>query len=315
MQKKLKIGPVKLKNRLLLAPLVDVSDLPFRVICRRAGAAMAYVEMLNISAILHSNKNAESLLVTSKNDRPSGVQITGKTIDEFNRVVPHVEKFDVVDINCGCPSIRITDNKSGSYLLRNPGKIGDMVKTLKDSGLTTTAKIRLGFRKNNVVKVAKILERSGADAITVHARLAFQGRDVPADWRWIEKVKKSVGIPVIGNGDIFTGEQAVKMLDICDGAMVARAAIGDPMIFDRMLHYVNTGKEKEFNVRKNMELFGEYLNMEGKQPRVSMSRIKSVGSHFIRNFPGAAENRAKLMRVKSMEQAVQLCDYISKNIA
>ena len=302
---KLSIGDVRLKNRLLLAPLVDVSDLPFRIVCRKAGAAMAYVEMLNISAILHANKNAERLLETSRGDSPSGVQITGKTVDEFERVVPHVEKFDVVDINCGCPSIRITDNGSGSFLLKNPGKIGEMVRALKDAGVTTTAKIRLGFKENNVIKVAKIIEKAGADAITVHARLAFHGRDVPADWKWIAKVKKSVGIPVIGNGDVFTGPQAEGMLDLADGAMVARAAIGDPFVFERMLHYLKTGKEREFDPRKNMRAFREYLELEKRRPGHGIGGVKSVGAHFVRGFPGAARARAELMKMKSIDEILK----------
>ncbi len=312
MTDRLRIGDVKLRNRLLLAPLVDVSDLPFRIICRRAGAAMAYVEMLNISAILHSNRNAQSLLRTSVEDSPSGVQITGRTVGEFERVVPHVEKFDVVDINCGCPSIKITENGSGSFLLRNPEKIGGMIKALKDAGVTATAKIRLGFSENNVLRVARAVERAGADAITVHARLAKHGSDVPADWKWIEKVKKSVGIPVIGNGDVRDGPSAEKMLDIADGAMIARAAIGDPLVFDRILHYLKKGREKEFDARRNMEIFVDYLEME-REGTADVGKVKRVGSKFIRGFEGAAKARDELMKKKSYEEINSLVARLMEN--
>jgi tRNA-dihydrouridine synthase len=272
---------------------------------------MAYVEMLNISAILHENRHTEDLMKTDRRDKPSGIQITGRTIEEFEKVVPYVEKFDVVDINCGCPSIKITDNGSGSFLLKNPGKIGDMVKTLKDAGLTVTAKIRLGFKENNVLKVAKVVERAGADAITVHARLANHGSDVPADWKWIGKVKGSVGIPVIGNGDVWDGPGAEKMLDLADGAMVARASIGDPLVFERILYYLKTGKEKEFDAKKNMRAFLGYLELEKKGGDEKMGRIKRVGSKFLRGFSGAAKAREQLMKKKTYDDLLSLAKELS----
>ena len=146
--KSLKIGPVRLKNRLFLSPMVDVTDLPYRLLCREAGAGIAYTEMLNIGSILHENTKTLNILKTCKEDSPVGLQITGKSVNEFEEVSKRKElsRFDLIDINCGCPSLRITGNDSGSFLLRNPDKIGEMIKTLKDAGFTTTVKIRLGFK-------------------------------------------------------------------------------------------------------------------------------------------------------------------------
>lgn len=303
--KSLSIGSIRLKNRLFLAPMVDVTDLPYRLICREQGAAMAYTEMINIGAILHENKKTQDMLKTSKDDSPSGVQITGPRVVEFKKVVPHLRSFDIVDINCGCPSIRITDNASGSYLLRTPHKIASYIRVLKDAGYTTTAKIRLGFKKNNALRVAKVVEKAGADALTVHARLSTDSYKVSADWKWIATIKKDIGVPVIGNGDVHDGASAARMLDVCDGAMVARAAIGDPRVFLRILQYMKTGEEKskEDDVKNNLNLFERYMILAQKHEVFDIGRAKFLVGYFISGFPGAAAKRAEFMQVKTIEEA------------
>ncbi len=302
--KPLKIGNVRIKNRLFLAPMVEVTDLPYRLICRKAGAGMAYTEMLYVDAITHDNPKTRRLMKTSNQDKPIGIQVTGNNIPEFEKAI-RMKVFDnygLVDINCGCPSIRITGNEAGSFLLKNPEKITGVIKVLKDNGYTTTAKIRLGFNKNNVSKVSKMIEKAGADALTIHARLAFQGADIKADWKWIEMVKKNIGIPIIGNGDIFSGKDAEKMLDICDGVMIARAAIGNPQIFERISYYLKTGKEKEFDFKKNFKYFKEYLKLAKKYDITDVPRIKYIGTNFLRSQEGVAKLRNELMQKKSFDE-------------
>ncbi len=296
----LSIGHVKLKNQLLLAPMVDVTDLPYRIVSRRAGAAMAYTEMLNIGAIVHTNRKTQNMMKTDDEGSPLGVQITAPKVSDFKQVVPYLKKFDIVDINCGCPSIRIMDNASGSYLLKNPLKIARYVQVLKAAGYTTTAKIRLGFKKNNVLRIARAVEKAGADALTLHARMSYHSYKTPADWKWIEHVKKNVGIPVIGNGDVINGETAATMLDCADGVMIARAAIGDPLIFSRILHYLKTGKEQEFDYRANLQQFLEYLELAEKYDVVELPRVRSLGGNFLRGFNGAAKARGEFMRLKNV---------------
>ncbi len=300
--KPLKIGNIKLKNPLFLAPMVDLTDLPYRLLCRKTGAAIAYTEMLYISQILHENKKTKQLMKTSKEDRPLGIQITGNSPNEFKKVIPFVKNYDLVDINCGCPSIRITSNQAGSYLLKHPEKISKMIKILKHADLTVTAKIRLGYKTNNVLKVSKAIEKAGADALTLHARLAIHGSSIPADWNQIKKVKSQIGIPLIGNGDIFTPKQVEQMLEIADGAMMARTAIGNPLIFKQILYYLKTKKELKIKPMQNIKQFDKYLQLSKKYYSINLQRIKFIGSHFIRNIHDAAKLRQKLMQLKSFNQ-------------
>ena len=310
--KPLKIGNIKIKNPLFLAPMVDVTDLPYRLLCRKAGAAMAYTEMLYISQILHENKKTKQLMKTSKEDKPLGVQITGNSPEEFKKVIPFVKNYDLVDINCGCPSMKITGNKAGSYLLKHPEKISKMIKTLKKADLTVTAKVRLGFKKNNVLKVSKAIEKSGADALTIHARLAIHGSSIPADWSQIKKVKSQIGISLIGNGDIFTPQQTEKMLEIADGVMLARAAIGNPLIFKQILHYLKTKKELEIKPMQKIKQFQLYLELAKRYKLLNMNRIKFLGSNFIRGFLNASKYRTQLMQLKSIDEIEEFCNLLTR---
>jgi len=244
------------------------------------------------------------MLKTTKGDSPLGLQTTGHEIKEFESLSKYIKEktnFKLIDINCGCPSERIIGTHAGSYLLKSPEKIAQAIKILKAAGFTATAKIRLGFNKNNALAIAKSIEKAGADALTVHARLATDTYQVPADYAQIKMIKHNLGIPVIGNGDILSEEKAEAMLDITDGAMVARGAIGDPLIFNRILHYLRTGKKKEFNFKSNISAFQKYLLLAKKHDLIDIPRIKTLGSKFIKNIEGAGQLRNKLMQLKSYE--------------
>lgn len=273
---------------------------------------MAYVEMLYADAIIHENTHTLNLLKTNKYDKPSGVQITGNNPEEFKKIILHVKHFDVVDINCGCPSLRIVGNQAGSFLLNNPKKIEKMISILKDANLTVTAKMRLGFNTNNALKIAKIIEKAGADALTVHGRLASQSNKIPADWKEIARIKKNIGIPVIGNGDIDSGKKAEQMLEIADGAMIARAAIGDPLLFKRITNYLKTGKEQEPNPMENLKQFQKYLLLSEKYKTTDLGRIKYLGSNFIKGFSGASQRRNEFMHLKTLEEMQEFTKIITK---
>ncbi len=300
----LKIGNVVLKNRLFLAPMVDVTDCAFRLLCRKQGASMAYTEMIYVNAILHENLPTKNLMkIGGVEDRPLGLQVTGNNSNEFSKFskLKLLEDYNLIDINCGCPSVKIVGSEAGSYLLNDPDKIASFIKVLKDQGFIVTTKIRLGFKNNNVIEVSKKIEKAGADLLTIHARTAEQRNSEPADWSWISKVKQEIGIPVIGNGGIVNGKTAKEMLEIADGAMIASSSIGNPFVFREILRYLKTGKEKEITKKERASSFSEYLKLASKYEVVDLSRIKFLGSGFLKGFDGASNARAEMMKLKSFD--------------
>ncbi|MBM3230688.1 hypothetical protein FJZ22_03500 [Candidatus Pacearchaeota archaeon] len=298
----LKIGPHTLKNRLFLAPMVDVTDLPYRLICQEAGAGYTCTEMLYIDAITHKNKTTEKLRETNEKEHLKIIQVTGNTVAEFKNALPILKHYDIVDINCGCPSIRITGNKAGSYLLTNPKKIASIVSLLTKAGITTTVKIRLGFKDYNALEVAQAVEKAGAQALTVHCRLATHSNKTPADWSWLEKIKKIITIPLIGNGDVTTPEQAEKMLKLCDGVMIARTAMGDPDLFARCISYAKEGTMLKKEFTRNIPYLKKYIHYCKHYNFQDMHRIKQVTSYFISGFPQAAQKRQALHICKTFEE-------------
>ena len=245
----MKIGNVALENNVFLAPMAGVTDLPFRILCKEMGCGLVYSEMVSAKGILYDNKNTTELLEVDPKERPVAVQLFGSDPEILGAMAKKIEEYpiDIIDVNMGCPAPKIVKNGEGSCLMKTPELVGKIVRSLVESQKKpVTIKFRKGFDEEhiNAVEIAKIAEANGASAVAVHGRTREQYYSGKADWDIIKEVKAAVQIPVIGNGDIFTPQDAKNLLEHtgCDAIMVGRGAQGNPWIFKRILHYLKTGE-------------------------------------------------------------------------
>ncbi len=248
-RRKLKIGSVELENSLILGPMAGVTDMPFRMLCREQGCGAAYTEMVSAKAIFYNNKKTFELMEVGGDEGPVALQLFGSEPQLMADIAARMEEgpFAWIDVNMGCPVPKIVNNGEGSALMKDPGKVERiltaMVKKVKKP---VTVKFRKSFDENypDAVEFARIAEGCGAAAVAVHGRTRRQFYSGQADWDIIRRVKEAVKIPVIGSGDVFTPESVGRMFEEtgCDGIMIARGARGNPWIFSRTLHYLETGQ-------------------------------------------------------------------------
>ncbi len=257
----LKIGKLKLKSNLILSPMAGITDLPFRMLCRRFGAELAFVEMINCRSISHKNRRTKQMLASLPKDKPLGMQILGCEEQYILKALEVLRgyEFDLLDFNAACPSKKVVRRGEGSGLLKEPKKLKKILKlVVKNSWLPVTVKIRLGWDKDsvNAKDIALLAQDCGVNALFIHGRTKTQGYSGQVDYNMIREVKKVLDIPLIASGDIFSGLLAKKMLDEtgCDGLAVARGSLGNPWIFKEIKEYLKSGKiihrPKDENIAK-----------------------------------------------------------------
>ncbi len=306
-----------LKNNVLLAPMAGVTDLSFRLICRKFNAGLAYSEMVSAKGLFYNSKNTHDLLASTPDDRPIAVQIFGREPTVLAKMAYQLQNLpiDIIDINMGCPTPKIVKNGEGSALMAEPKLVGQIVKEIASAvSLPVTVKIRKGINGlDNAVEIAKIVEENGAAAITVHPRTREEYYSGNADWSVITDVRNKVSIPVIGNGDITSPQLAKKMLQDtgCHAIMIGRAAQGYPWIFNEIHHYLKHNEILEppsLPERKQLALLHCDMIIKQKGEYIGVREMRKHLSWYTKGFPNAAKMRSLINKVVSISDVINIFD-------
>ncbi len=319
----LKIKNLELENNVFLAPMAGVTDKAFRMITKPFGPALMYTEMVSGKGLFYKSQKTADLLATEEEEKPVATQLFGHEPEVLASIAEKSLDFgaELIDINMGCPAPKITGSGDGSALSKSPELAGEIVAAVvKAVDVPVTVKIRKGWNDENInaVKMAKIAEANGASAVTVHGRTREQFYSGAADLDIIKAVKEAVSIPVIGNGDIIDEESAKKMLDYtgCDGIMIGRGAQGNPWLFQRVIHYLETGEKlSEPTIWERAEMMERHLELllEYKGEHRGIQEARKHMAWYIKGCKGGARLRDAIMKAATKEEMLKVIGFIKKD--
>ncbi len=310
------IGNLQIKNSLVLAPLAGITNLPFREICKKQGAGLVCSEMISSNGIVFKSEKTIAMLKSSKNEKPVSIQIFGYDPDimaEAAQIVIEKSNPDVLDINMGCSVKKILKSGSGSALMKEPEKVKNIIKRVKQViNIPLTVKIRSGWDNtgNQAILISKIAQDNGADAIAVHPRTATQKFSGSADWKLIKKLKSELKIPVIGNGDITSPDDVLDMINKtgCDGVMIGRAAVSNPFIFKKAENLLNNQPAGEIAINEYFEMIRFFLESSVKYfgETKALKMMRSRLGWFVKGLPNNSAFRENIKSLNKKSEALEM---------
>lgn len=320
--KKLKIGNVILKNNILLAPMAGITNLPFRIMCEKFNPGLVCTEMVSSKGLFYDDKKTEELLNMKNEKRPVAVQIFGNDIEAMACSAKKISKIaDIIDINMGCPAPKVVKNGDGSKLMLDIELSRKIIQAVvENSSVPVTVKIRKGWDKDhiNCIEFAKMAEQAGACAITIHGRTRDEFYSGTADCEIIKKLKQEVSIPVIGNGDIKSPQDALKMFEFAgvDGIMIGRAAIGNPWIFMQIQEYLQNGKIIEISNEKRLKIILEHIELQVEElgENTGIKEMRKHMTYYLKGLKDASAIRQKINTIETKNELVECITEYFKNI-